>query len=781
MTLGIGATTAIFSVVDAVVLRGLPFDEHDRLVAIGETTNGSSGVGSNVSPQNYTDWFAQQHAFASMAAIASGWFTLHDRSGEPESVVPQRVTAQFFDVLRVHPAIGRGFTADNEVNGRHRVVVLSDGFWRRRFAADRSIVGQTIRLEDVEGDTGSFEVLGVMPARFTYPVGAARATDVWVPYVVPATQRARSLTSRVMYLKVIARLNAGESVAKAQAQMDGLAAALQRANPEWNKNSGISVRPLADAVVGAGMRGWMLMLLGAVGLVLLIACANVANLLLARAASRTREMGIRAALGASRWRLARQSMVESVLLSTIATACAVVVGWWAADLLKQAMPPSVPRVASIALNLRVLAASALLALVTGLSFGAAPALLLSKPDLTRSLRDGAHGTVSRRRQRLRSTLVVVEIALAVVLLIGAALFIGSFASLMRVDPGFKPHDVLTAQIAPRVERVGNTYLDRSASLEEAVEQISRVPGVVVASMVAGGLPFGGGTTSRTIRAVDGVSVFQQIDLRQVTADYHRALEIPLRAGRLFEPTDRRDSPPVIILNESAARRYFPHASAIGHVMSLDTDRTVVGVVGDVHQRSLEQGPWAEAYVPMAQSQVTGAEIAVRTEGDPIARLPAIRTAAFRALPDVPLRNVERMDDLIGRQVAQRRLNMLLLGLFGLLGLVIAMVGIYAVMAHSVAQRTAEIGVRLALGATPGSVLAMVLRHACLLILTGMAIGGLAAWYLSAAAASFLYEVRPTEPGAYAAALALLAATALLASLVPARRAAHVDPIVALRG
>jgi putative ABC transport system permease protein len=384
LTLGIGATTAIFSVVDAVVLRALPFDEHDRLVAVGERRAASGRTGSNtrepdalgfVAPQNYMDWAARQRVFESIAAIGSGWLTLREPGVEPESLVPQRVTAQFFDVLRVRPAIGRVFAAEHEVSGRDRVAVLSDAVWRRRFGGDPRIVGRTIPLDDVEAGEGRYEVLGVMPPGFAYPVAVTRPTDIWIPYVVPADQRNRSLTNRSIYLQVIARLKPGVSLAAAQAQMNQIAAALETANPQWNKDSRIGVRPLIDHIVGSSTKSWMLMLLGSVGIVLLIACANVANLLLARATARERDIGIRAALGASRTRLVRQLMIESLLLSILGTAGAIVIGWWAVEILRNAMPDSLPRVTAIALNLRVLAAAAGLSLMTAVLFGAVPALL----------------------------------------------------------------------------------------------------------------------------------------------------------------------------------------------------------------------------------------------------------------------------------------------------------------------------------------------------------------------------------------------------------------------
>jgi putative ABC transport system permease protein len=786
LALGIGASTAIFSVVDAVVLRGLPFDEHDRLVAVGERrTLGPHGdpardplALSSVAPQNYMDWAAQQRVFAAMAAVGSGAFTLREPGAEPEALTAQRVTAGFFDVLRVRPAIGRPFTAENEIDGQHRVAVLSDQLWRRRFDANPNVVGRALPLEG-----GTYEVLGVMPPDFTYPVGAVRATELWVPYVVPPSQRERHKDSRSYYLQAIARLQPGVSIAQAQAQMDQIAANLQQTHPIWNKDHLIGVRPLIDHVVGARTKSWMLMLLGAVGIVLLIACANVANLLLARATSREREIGIRAALGAGRWRLVRQLMVESVVLSAAGTLLAVILAWWGVQVLKNAMPDGVPRVAAIALDLRVLAAAAGLSLVTGLLFGVVPALQLSKPDLTTALKDGSRGAgTGATRQRLRSALVVAEVALAVVLLVGAALFIGSFVTLMRIHPGFEPENVLTAQVAPRWDP-GKPMADSAPAFAQIAERIAKIPGVVHASLIDGGMPLGGAMSGTSIavpgRKLEGDT---SISIRRVTPDYHRALRIPLRAGRMFEPTDRAGTPNVVIINEAAAKRFFPGEDPVGKIVGIVSavERTIVGVVGDVRQSSIEVEPRVEAYLPMAQMRTVYGELVIRTSGDPYTILPAVKAIVFDVLPDVPLRFVRTMEEVISRQTAQRRLNMLLLGLFGLLGLVISAVGIYGVMAYVVSQRTREIGVRMALGATRATVLRMVLLNACALVAAGLVLGGLGAWYLSATAKTFLFQLDSNDPRAFAAALVSLAIAALVASIIPARRAASVDPMVALR-
>jgi putative ABC transport system permease protein len=790
LTLAIGATTALFSVVDAVVLRGLPFDEHDRLVAVGERraqrvrvpgdTRDSDEL-SAVAPQNYIDWAAQQRVFEGMAAIASGWLTLHQPGGQPESLVPQFVTAEFFDLLRVPPKLGRAFTKANETSGQDRVIVLSDGLWRRMFGADPQIVGRTITLDDVERGRGTYEIVGVMPAGFSYPVGATRATDAWLPYVVPANQRTRSSTSRYHYLQVIARLRPDASIAQAQAQMDQIAGALQTAYREWNKGSSIGVRPLVDHVVGARTKSWMLMLLVTVSLVLLIACANVANLLLARAAGRQREIGVRVALGASRARVVRQLIAESLVLSAVATLCALLVAWWTVGMLKAAMPENLPRVTTIALDTRVLIAAAMLSVITALLFGLIPALQVSKPNLALALKDAARTTSAGHGRTLRNGLVVAEVALSVVLLVGAALFIGSFVAVMRVDLGFRPDHVLTAQISPRTEQKD---VNSAPVFAQLIEGAGQIPGVLHAAMIGGTAPLQGGYSSTSLTIPDkgiDLTAGEMIGISRVTPEYHNALRIPLRRGRMFGAHDRADTARVVIINESAARRYFPGEDPIGREIGVNGLRSIVGVVGDVHQTSLEMAPRPEAYIPMAQADVLGGTLVVRTVGNPYDVLGAVKTVIFSVLPDVPARNVMTLEELFARRVAQRRVNMLLMGLFGVLGLLISAVGIYGVVSYGVARQTREIGVRIALGANPSNVVRMVLVNAATLVFAGLILGSLAAWYLSATARAFLFGIEATDLRAFAAAIVPLAGSALVAAMVPARRAARVDPMVALRG
>jgi putative ABC transport system permease protein len=786
LMLGIGATTAIFSVVDAVALRGLPFDEYDRLVAVGERrpigavpdpTRDPLQLNA-IAPQNYLDWAAQQQIFESMTATAGTVFTVREPGAEPEELRAQRVTADFFRVLRGYPAWGRAFTAENEADGHHRVVVLSYALWQRRFGGDAALIGRSIPLD---GDR--YEVVGVMSPDFAYPPGIPRPTDLWVPLVVPAQDRIRDPKSFSYYLSSVARLKPGVSIEQAQAQMDQIALGLEQANPVWNKGSRIGVRPLRDHFVNAKTRSWMWMLLGTVAIVLLIACANVANLLLARASAREREIGIRAALGASRWRLARQLVIESLVLSIGGTALSLVLAGWGIALLRSAMPDNVARVAAIALDLRVLGAAASLAIVTGLIFGLAPALQLSKPDLASTFKDGARGSVGTARQPLRSVLVVIEVALAVVLLVGATLFISSFITLMRVDPGFNPAHVLVAQIYPRFEP-GKPFVDRAPLFDQIIDRVSHVPGVVQASVISGGTPMSGAMTGTSVTVPDRPAIKPtNVSFRRVAPSYYQTMGIALRKGRSFAATDRKGAPLVAIVNEALEAKLFPGESALGHVLaniSNGEQVTIVGVAADVRQTSLETASREEVYVPLAQSLTSGADVVIRTTGDPYAVLPQVKAAAMDIFPDVPLRNVRAITELLFVQTAQRRLNMLLLGLFGLLALVISAVGIYGVVGYAVSQRTREIGIRMALGASHTSVMKMVLTNAGAMVGIGLLVGAIGSWYLTEVARSFLFRVDARDPRAFVVALVVLSAAAFLASVIPARRAATVDPLIALR-
>ena len=787
LTLSIGATTAIFSVVDAVILRGLPFDESDRLVAVGElNVKENSSTSLNLTaPQNFLDWRARQDVFTGLAAVGYSEISLKPEGGAlPENVRAQRVTAEFFSVLRTAPLLGRTFSLDDEGPGRAPVALISYALWQRRFGARPDVLGTLL-----PGQLASFEIVGVMPPGFTYPIdtyvlGTREPVDVWLPYVFASEDHVRG-NSFGYNLHVVGRLRDGVTLEQAQARMDQIMAGLAAETPRWFEDSVVKIERL-HRFVTRGVRSWMVMLLAAVSFVLLIACVNLANLMLVRAIARTRELGIRAALGASRWDLSRILLVESLLLSLAGATAGAIVAWWGVDALRAAIPAEVPRAATIAVDMRVLAVTGILAILTGVCFGLAPVVQFSRPAAANALdqRERA-GSVSPRTKALRAALVVAEVALAVVLLVGSGLFLASFARVANVDLGLDHRDVLTVQIR---------VLEASADVQQAaqrnrqillnvLERARTIPGVQVASLVGFGLPLRG-----DLRTVDfgipGRELPRDTDIafNQISPDYFRAIKVPLLKGRFFNDGDSQNSQPVVILNQAAAERYFGRDDAIGKVVRVTGDRTVVGIVGNIRLDGPESEWRTQAFVPLTQSRVFGATLVVRTTSRAQGILPAVRQAIRAEFPsNLPSHVVEQtLDYYYDALVAQRRFNMLLLSLFGILGLVIACVGIYGVMAYAVSQRTHEIGVRMALGAVPSVILMSVLGRASLYMSIGLAIGLASAWGLAALVKGFLFGIQPHEPAVYAGVLGVLVTTGLIAAFLPARRAARVDPLVALR-
>jgi predicted permease len=787
LTLSIGATTAIFSVVDAVIFRGLPFPESDRLVAVGEfNVKGSSPSSLNLAaPQNFLDWRDQQDVFTGLAAVGYAEIGLR-RQGDAlqENLRAQRVTADFFSVLRTQPVLGRGFSSNDEVDSRARVAVISYALWQRRFGGSPDVIGAIL-----PGSLASFEVVGVMPPGFSYPVdtyvlGVREPVDVWVPYIFSSDDRVRG-NSYGYNLHVIGRLRDGVSIERAQARMNQITANLAAETPRWFTDRVAKVERLQELVT-RGVRTWMIMLLAAVSLVLLIACVNLANLMLVRATHRIRELGIRSALGASRWDLSRVLLLESIILSLTGAALGSAVAWAGVDILRSMVPAEVPRAATIAVDLRVLATTGILALLTGVAFGMAPVVKFSRPTVARVLNQSERSsTASLRTKVLRSTLVVAEVALAVVLLVGSGLFLASFARVMNVDLGLDPDDVLTVQVR---------VLELPADIQQAAQRnrqlltnvlgrVRALPGVEVASLTGGGLPLRGDL--RTVEfGIPGRDLPRNTDiaLNQISPDYFRALKVPLLKGRAFAETDGQNSEPVVILNQAAAARYFPGEDAVGRVVRLAGNRTVVGVVGDIRQDGPESGWRTQAFVPIAQSRVFGATLVIRTASRAEGIFPAVRQAIWSEFPDsLPTRIDEHsLSYYFDALVAERRFNMMLLALFGVLGLSIASVGIYGVMAYVVSQQTQEIGIRMALGAQSSTILRSVLGSALINMMMGIAIGLIGAWGLSGLVRGFLFEVQPHDPGVYAGALLVLATTGLVAAFGPARRASSVDPLMALR-
>ncbi len=574
------------------------------------------------------------------------------------------------------------------------------------------------------------------------------------------------------------------SLDQAQAQMSQVAAAIAADNPTTNTGRGIGIRPLRDHLVGSSTRSWMLMLLAAVAIVLLIACANVANLWLARASVQQRDAAVRAALGASRGRLAQRVLIESLVVSVAGTIVGLALAWFCVRALAAALPENVVRIAAIGIDARVLAVAVLAALVTGLVSGIAPALQGSSPALSSVLNESARGGgTSRGRRRARAVLVVAEVALAVVLLVGAALFIGSFINVLRIDPGFRADGVLAAQVIQPASP-GSAQIDVRPALADIVDRARQLPGVVEAAAAAPGIPF---RINLQISALQEpgqpLDYNKTVSVKVVTAGYHRTLAIPLRSGRYFTDDDREGAEAVVILSDAAARMFFGGDDPLGRIVIVvgTGERRVVGVVANARQASLEVSPHPEVYLPLAQGpRQSYGFVLLHTSGDPNTALPALRAVVAQVLPGVPLRQVARLEDLMAAQTAERRLSMLMFGLFGFLGLVISAVGIFGVIAYLVSQQTREIGIRMALGATRARVVAGVFGHVGRLVAAGLIVGGLVAWSLSNAAGRFLFGLDPRDARAYAVAMITLVAAAFVATLLPARRAASIDPIEALR-
>ena len=781
LTLGIGATTAIFSVADAVVFRGLPFEESDRLVGISQIDlrDGSAQFAA-FDAADATDYRQQQDVFEALAAVPEGPIAYTLRGDSPEQVYGTRSTADLFTVLRVQPQLGRLFSAEHEILGNHRVVLISDGLWHRRFGADPAVVGKTL----VEGAV-TREIIGVMPPGFSWPADSAARVDVWIPWVVRDNEKSRA-GGRARYISLIGRLKPGISLDQAHARMDQIRGSLAAEHPAWFKDEGIRVRPLVDAIVGDRVQSWMWLLLGAVLCVLLIACVNVANLLLARTAARSHELRIRAALGASRWQLVRSVQAESLLLSLAGTALAVAAVYWTVDIMRTVLPAGVPRLSSVVIDFRILGGAVLAAIVGGLLIGLGPVVYLTRPNLAGALRDSRPLAAGARSRHLQTAFIVGEVALAVVLLVGSGLFVASFVRLMRVELGFDYRGVAAISLYPRVDlsseqSTNETHARAEALLTGAIERLRAIPGVESAAALSGGLPLTTSWTRYTLQARGrDFRDEEMVDLRQATPDYAQVMRLTLLQGRWLGPADTRGAGRVVVLNDVAARRYLEGEQAVGGDVTFQMKRwKVVGVVKGLRLGGPESDVRPEAYVSVAQSQIVGGQVVVRAVDRtslPLAGLrDAVRTLNPQAAPEV-----EVLDDLFSGLIATRRFNMLLLSMFGLLAVAIATIGVYGVMAFLVTHRTQEIAVRMALGADAPTVLRSVVSQAAVYLLAGLALGFAGAFSLAGLTEAFLFQVRPYDLGVYAATGTALVIAGLVAAWVPARRASRVDPLVALR-
>jgi putative ABC transport system permease protein len=771
LALGIGANTAIFSVVDAVLLRPLPYDESDRLVKVWETRYQLGRARNVVSPADFFDWRSQNKTFEYMAAYDIGNYNLTG-SGEPDRLRVARVSPDLFPLLRVQPLLGRVFRPEEETDGEDRVVILSYGCWERRFGKDAATLDRKLRLDGTD-----YTIVGVMPAGFRFP---EPDVDLWAPYAPNARERANRGGH---YLQVLARLKPGVKLEQARAEMASIAAALEEQN-QVNTGHGTNIFSLYEETVG-DVRPALLVILVAVGFVLLIACGNVANLLLARGAARQREIAIRTALGASRRRVIRQLLTENLILSLPGGLLGLLLAMWGIDLLLAINPDNIPRASEIGPDKVVLAFTFGISLLTGAIFGLAPALQVSKPDLQESLKESSRGTTSSARgARLRGILVISEVALSLVLLIGAGLMIKSFVRLSRVDLGFNPENVLTVGVSLSGSQYGEGPA-RAAFFEQARNHLSALPDVRSVGTVTG-LPLGGSLGSRYFgvegRPPQPPGQGYNADINIVSPDYFRTMGVQLLAGRDFMERDVPAQPRVVIINDALARRFFPDEDPLERriITSGEIYWTIVGVVGDVRNQGIEKEPRAEMYFAHGQSPAEFSTIVVRTNGEPLKSLPAVRDVIRSLDKDQPLYDVKTLDDVVADALVSERFNVILLGTFAVAALFLAGIGLYGVMAYSVAQRTHEIGIRMALGARAGDVLRLTVREGMTLAGVGMALGLAASFALTRLMAELLFGVSPTDLWTFVVIPLVLAAVAFVACYFPARRATRVDPMVALR-
>jgi putative ABC transport system permease protein len=773
LTLGIGADSAIFSVVNAVLLRPLPYPDSDRLVVLRERSPQIEGM--SVSYPNFIDWREQNSSFENLGVFRRQSYSLTG-SGEPERLVGSMISADVFEVLKVAPAYGRVFTGDEDKAGSTPVVVLSHGLWQRRFGGDPSIIDQTLTF-----DGHAFTVIGIMPADFQFP---GRGTELWTHVGQPSKDPSWESRGNHPGLTGIARLKPGVTIEQAREDMEIVATNLERQYPDSNTGNRITVTSALENAVRT-IRPALLVLLGAVGFVLLIACANVANLLLARATTRQKEIAIRTALGASRGRIIRQLLTESIFLSLLGGGLGLLLAKWGVKLIVAISPNSIPRSREINLDGRVLAFTIGVSLLTGIIFGLVPALQSSKPDLNETLKDAGRGSTGRRHL-FRSGLVVSEIALTLVLLIGAGLMIRSFYRLQQVDPGFNHERLLTFSVSLPPQKYTEDQ-PRISFFDQLAERLRALPGVRTVGY-SSGLPLGnnGWQTSFRIEGQPEPEPGKTPLTEAVIAspEYFEAMGLTVLSGRTFTAQDVKDAPHVTLIDEEFARRYWPGEEAVGKRIKTGRDDppiTVVGVVRRVKMDGLNQDSnRVQSYYPFRQLTSGGMTMVVKTDADPMNLVSGVREQVLAIDPDQPVYNINTMDQLRSDSIAPDRLNLMLLASFAAVALILAGVGIYGVTAYSVTQRTHEIGIRMALGARQSDVLGMVMRQGMKLAIIGLAIGLAGAWLATRAMTSLLFGVSATDPLTFAVISAVLFGVALGACFVPARRATRVDPMIALR-
>jgi putative ABC transport system permease protein len=788
LALGIGANTTIFTVVNGVLLKPLPYPDPDRLLMLWERQL-SDGTLGTVAPANFFDWREQSRSFSQMAAIDPYPDFILNGAGEPQRLAGAAVSSGFFSLLGVRVAVGRDFLEEEDHPGRDRVVVLSYSAWTRLFGARRDVVGRALTLND-----SSYTVVGVLPRDFSFVSRASdfqarNRFDLWTPLALPTPPEPWQRGTHP--LCVFARLKPGVALARAQAELNLIAGNLQRLYPADDKEAGITAVPLGQHVV-VNVRTALFTLLAAVGMVLLIACANIANLLLTRAAERQKEMTLRVALGASRRRLARQLLTESMALAVAGGALGAFIAFVSVPALVRHLPADLPRTAEIAVDGRVLAFTSLVALMTGIVFGLVPLFQTWRACANDSLKQSGRG-IAGGQSRLRSALIVGQVAIALVLLIGAGLMTKSFGTLLRVSPGFQTERILTARLSlpPQYTNgykfgVGQ-HRQISAFQRELLERVHEIPGVRSAAFTAY-LPLSGTNNSWAFniegRAPKPAGVYDMTNYRPVSAGYFETMRIPIERGRGFSATDTEDSPLVVVVNESMARAYWGRQSPVGQRVRFSGPewRSVVGVVGDVHHEGLGVKPEPEMYVPYSQVPNVEARpiIVMRTSIEPGRFVNVLRRTVAEVSPNVPVDQIATMKQVLFGSVGQSRFRTALLVTFALLALLVASIGLYGVMSYVVSQRIREFGIRMAIGATRGSVLRLVLRQAAKLVGIGIGFGLVAAALLARLIASLLYGVRPLDAATLATVPILLVVVALVASYVPAHRAANADPMESLR-
>jgi len=784
LALGIGANTAIFSVVHELLLRPLPYKDPERVVMLWERPPTGMG-GGPASRANFRGWREQSTAFEGMAAFTDRSLALTGDGGEPEDVTVQLATPELFGVLGVEPLIGRALTAEDSQPNAPPVVVLSHGLWQKRYGGDPNVLGKGVTLNGVP-----VTVVGVMPQGFRWHIrtrsNTGRPAEVWSVLSMPTEGEANT---RGRFLSVVARLKEGATLEQAQTEMKTIAARLAEDSPRYNKSWSAEVVPLREQLVG-NVRPALLVLLGAVGFVLLIACVNVANLMLSRAAARQKEIALRTALGARRLRVVRQLLTESLLLSLLGSALGLLVAWWGIGALVAISPRDVVNLQGVGLNLTVLGWTLIISLLTGVVFGIAPALEATRVDLSDALKEGGKGSGGQgaRSNRLRGALVVVEVALALVLLVSAGLLVKSFARLRQVDAGFNAENVLT--MAARLP--GGKYSEDEQVVNyfrQATERIKTLPGVRAVGTV-NYLPLHGGVGARTSYTIEGrpeLPPDQRLStiVRVSDGDYFKAMGVPLLRGRNFTEREEAEARHVVLISESLARQHFPGEDPIGRRIIVPMSENpapteIIGVVGDVKYETLTDEAQPTVYLPLPELTYPFMTFVVNTAGDPAELAPAVRRELAAIDPDQPISDVQTLTQVMADTVGRARFNTLLFGLFAVLATALAAIGIFGVMNYSVAMRTRELGLRMALGAQPSRVLLLVLRQGLVLTLVGIGIGLAGAFALTRVMSSLLFGVEATDPTTFAAIVLLLALVSLIACYIPARRATRIDPLIALR-